>query len=219
MRYIHTEGGETMIVCRIQQYCYSFLLGFNRISVVYMHFSTSWYGYRYHVLYALVTRTSLQSIRLVVECALFWYWESLCGGDYHLDLYVHCDSFCPTHLGFRKLDSLGLLQRTSLMLRSLNLVFECWNEHVTLRLYFVMFTFFTRTFYMGVPGVATDFPCCVWCRGLTIYLLHVGPIFGNLVRSDTGFVNLTQWRITLSLSLIYVCTHTFKYMLWPTIWK
>ena len=34
--------------------------------------------------------------------------------------------------------------------------------------------------YRGVPGCATDCPCGVWCRGLTICLLYVGQIFGNL---------------------------------------
>ena len=39
----------------------------------------------------------------------------------------------------------------------------------------------TRILYRGVPGFATDCPCGVWCRGLTICPLYVGPLFGNLV--------------------------------------
>ena len=31
----------------------------------------------------------------------------------------------------------------------------------------------------------------VWCRGLTTYLLYVGPLFGNLVWNESGFVSLT----------------------------
>ena len=33
----------------------------------------------------------------------------------------------------------------------------------------------TWIFCRGVSGFATDCPCDVWCRGLTICLLHVGP--------------------------------------------
>ena len=40
----------------------------------------------------------------------------------------------------------------------------------------------------GVPGFATDYPCGVWCSGLTIYLLYVSPLFGNLVESDSRFL-------------------------------
>ena len=58
--------------------------------------------------------------------------------------------------------------------------------HVTFR-----FRFSTRIFYRGVPGFATDYPCGVWCRGLTTCLRYVGPFFGNLVWNDSGFVGLT----------------------------
>ena len=37
----------------------------------------------------------------------------------------------------------------------------------------VMVRFSTRLFYRGVPALTTDFPCSVWCRGLTTCLLNV----------------------------------------------
>ena len=48
-----------------------------------------------------------------------------------------------------------------------------------------------KIFYKGVPGLATDCPCSVWCCGLTTCLLYVGPPVGNLVWNDSGFVSLT----------------------------
>ena len=57
--------------------------------------------------------------------------------------------------------------------------------------------------YRGVPGSATDFPCGVWCRGLTTSLLYVGPLFGNQVWNDSGLLSLTQWRITFRLFSYY----------------
>ena len=39
-------------------------------------------------------------------------------------------------------------------------------------------------FYRGVSGFATDCPCGVWCHGLTICLLYVTPLFGNLWRTS-----------------------------------
>ena len=41
--------------------------------------------------------------------------------------------------------------------------------------------YWTRIFYRGVSGFATDCPCGVWCRGLTTCLLYVGPLFGYLL--------------------------------------
>ena len=82
------------------------------------------------------------------------------------------------------------------MFPALDIPFEYWIEHVTFGLLCVMFIFSTMIFYRGVPGFATDCPCCVWCRVLTICLLYVGLLFGNQVWNDSGFVSLTQWRTT-----------------------
>ena len=40
------------------------------------------------------------------------------------------------------------------------------------------------------PSFATDILCGVWCRLLTTCSLYVGPLFGNLVWNDSGFVSL-----------------------------
>ena len=63
-----------------------------------------------------------------------------------------------------------------------------WTGH--LRTPYVMFKFPTRIFYGGVPGFAIGCPYGVWCRGLTTWLLYVGPLFGNLVENDSRFVCL-----------------------------
>ena len=47
----------------------------------------------------------------------------------------------------------------------------------------------------GVSGFATDCPCGVWCRGLTTWLLHVGPPFGNRILNNSWAVGLTKWII------------------------
>ena len=96
------------------------------------------------------------------------------------------------------------------MFPPLNILFEYWIEHVTSRLLCVMFRFSSWIFYRGVPCFAIDCLCCVWCRGLTTCLLHVGPLFGNQVWNYSGFVSLTQWRATVSFFLL-----RFTYILMP----
>ena len=56
-------------------------------------------------------------------------------------------------------------------------------------------------------GFTTDRPCGFWCRGLPTCFLYIGPLFGNQVWSDSGFVSLTQWRTTFSLFLITFYIH------------
>ena len=70
--------------------------------------------------------------------------------------------------------------RTPWMFPPLDILEYC-IEHVTFGLLYAMFISPTRIFYRGVPGFATDCPCGVWRRGLTICPLYVGPLFGNLV--------------------------------------
>ena len=57
----------------------------------------------------------------------------------------------------------------------------------TFGLLYVLYRFSTRIFNSGIPGIATDYPCGVWCRGLTTCLLYDSPLFGNLVWKDRGF--------------------------------
>ena len=65
----------------------------------------------------------------------------------------------------------------------------------------------------GVSGFATDCPCGVWCRGLTICLLHVGPRFGNRFLNNSWAVGFTQWIVYVLFFLYfdicnYVCLDT-----------
>ena len=59
------------------------------------------------------------------------------------------------------------------MFLPLGILLECWIEHVSFGLIYVMFTFPTSIFYRGVPGFATDCPCGVWCRGLNHFLVTI----------------------------------------------
>ena len=93
------------------------------------------------------------------------------------------------------------------MFPPLNIPFEYWIEHVTFGLLYVMFTFLTETFYMGVPSFATDCPCGVWCHVLATCPLYVGPLFGNLVWNDSKFVSLTSRKPFLFFSHLNVSQH------------
>ena len=108
-----------------------------------------------------------------------------------IEIFMVINHFLNYTLGFLYLSSSGPQMHTALDVPPLDILLEYWIEHVTFRLLYVMFTFPTRIFYSGVPGFATDCPSVVWCRGLTTYLLFVGPRFGNLDENDSGFVSLT----------------------------
>ena len=133
---------------------------------------------------ALVTCTPPHSIGLVLGCALFWCWVSLCS-PFTISLieFFLCLCKCATLWMFQPLD----------------IRLEYWIEHVAFGLLFVMFTFPTRIFYKGVPGFATGCPFGVCCRGSTTCLLYVGPLFVNLVWNDSAFVSLTLWKTTFLL--------------------
>ena len=68
-------------------------------------------------------------------------------------------------------------------------------------------------FYRGVPGFTIDCHGGVRCRGLTTCPLHVGPLFGNQVWNDSGFVSLIQWRTTFSpfLMTFYIYLNAAQY--------
>ena len=178
--------------------------------------------------YALVSCNTSQSIGLVFGCALFWRWVSLCVpctysliegyfivtiatiiGIFHV-LWI----YWPTHLCFVKLGRSGSATITSLAVSAPGhflwmLDWACY----TFGLLCVMFRFFTRIFYRGVPGFATDCPCSVWCCGLTTYLLYGGPLFGSLVWNDSGFLYLKWWKETFFIVFNYVFTYVFTYIL------
>ena len=59
-------------------------------------------------------------------------------------------------------------------------------------------------------GFATDCPCGVWCRGLTICLLHVGPPFGNRILNKSWAVG---FDIMDNISYFFVFWHMQLYVL------
>ena len=70
----------------------------------------------------------------------------------------------------------------SLMFLPLDILHEYWIESVSFGLLYVTFTFPTLVFYRVVPAFVTDYPCGVWCRGLTTYLLYVGPLWKSSIK-------------------------------------
>ena len=152
--------------------------------------------------FALVRCTPSQSTELDLGSTLCWChhgflllipWTSAFyhdGCNYHRH-FMPFYSFWTTYLGFLWLSSsysanmhLPGCFRLGHSLWILDWTCYLGLLHVTLR-------FSTRIFYTGIPGVTTDCPCVVCWRGLTSCILYVGPLFGNPVLNDSGFVNLT----------------------------
>ena len=77
------------------------------------------------------------------------------------------------------------------MFLSLDLLWEYRIQHGANGPLYVTSSYSTWIFCRGVSGFATDCPCCVWCRGLTTCLLHVGPPFGNRILNNSWAVGLT----------------------------
>ena len=86
-----------------------------------------------------------------------------------------------------------------------------WTRN--LRTPLCQFRLSTRILYRGAPVFATDCHCGVWCRGLAICLLYIGPLFGNLFWNDSGCVSWTWWRTTFSLFsiMLYIYLNTSQY--------
>ena len=87
--------------------------------------------------------------------------------NYYWIFFYVLSIYWPTHLCFVKLGRSGSATITSLTVSAPGhclwmLDWACY----TFALLCVMFRFFTRIFYRGVPGFATDCPCSVWCHGL-----------------------------------------------------
>ena len=72
---------------------------------------------------------------------------------------------------------------------------------------YVTSSYSTWIFCRGVSGFATDYPCGVWCRGLTTFPLHVGPPFGNRILNNSWAVGLTSW-----IYLIFFCFDISNYI-------
>ena len=99
------------------------------------------------------------------------------------------------------------------MFLSLDLLSEYRIQHGAIGPLYVTSSYSTWIFCRGVSGFATDCPCDVWCRGLTICLLHVGPSFGNRILNTSWAVGLTYWILylhffcILTYAIIYVLIH------------
>ena len=106
----------------------------------------------------------------------------------------------------------------------LDLLIEYWTEHVTIGPLYLKFVFSTRIFYRGVPGIAKDCPCGVWCHGLATCLLYVGPRF---LKSYFKWKLVYKFDIALFVMeapffhwfqfCLYTCTYTLisRNMIWP----
>ena len=55
----------------------------------------------------------------------------------------------------------------------------------------------TQLGYSAGEFQALQLIVCVWCRGLTTCLLHVGPPFGNRILNNSWAVGVTEWIINL----------------------
>ena len=67
-----------------------------------------------------------------------------------------------------------------------------------------------RIFDRGVPCLANDCTCGMWCRGLTPGLQYVDPFFGHLLLNNNWFVSLTQQK---RLLMFCVCTYIYHNIL------
>ena len=101
------------------------------------------------------------------------------------------------------------------MFLPLDLLSEYRIQHGAIRPLYVMSSYSTWIFCMGVSGFATDCPCSVWCHGLTTCLLHVGPHFGNRLLNNSSAVGLTQWIVYLNF--FFVFWNMQLYMSWYII--
>ena len=150
---------------------------------------------------ALVSCTPSQSIGLCFGCALFWCWVSLCVLLTNSLITFYSITTVVTIIGiyghsiYFELHTYTLWNNVVVVLQiriSLDVSapgHSLWIliELVSFVLLYAMCRFSTRVFYRGVPCFAINCTCCVWRRWLTTCLLHIGPLFGNLVWSYNGF--------------------------------
>ena len=100
------------------------------------------------------------------------------------------------------------------MFLSLDFLWEYRIQHGANGPLYVTSSYSTWIFCRGVSGFATDFPCGVWCRGLTTRLLHVGPPFRNRLLNNSWAVGLTLWiRNLILLCLTYAIIYVLIYQI------
>ena len=100
------------------------------------------------------------------------------------------------------------------MLLSLDLLSQYRIQHGAIGPLYATSSCSTWIFCRGVSGFATDCPCGVSRRGLTICLLHVGPPFGNRFLNTSWAVGLTNWIVYLHF---FVFWHMQLYLSWYII--
>ena len=74
------------------------------------------------------------------------------------------------------------------------------SEHLTIGLFNIKFIFWSKIFYQGCSGFATDYPGSVLCIGLTICRLFISPFF------QIGF----EWQLISK----YYDGNTFCHCFW-----
>ena len=183
-----------MLVYWMISYCCCFLSGFKcafSCMVQYSLYHNINKGTTWHC--TLVSSTPPQSIGVIFGCALFWCWVSL-GAPvtisliefYFIMIFIMIaltiiGIFLATNYSLNCTLDFLYLSSSGSAYAQLPGCFRSWTLpwilDGTCYLLYVMFAFPTRIYYRGVPGLATDCPYSVWCRGLTTYLLYVGPLF------------------------------------------
>ena len=98
---------------------------------------------------------------------------------------------------------------------SLDFLSEYQIQHGAIGPLYVTSSYSTWIFCRWVSGFATEYPCDIWCRGLTTCLLHVGPPFGNQILNTSWAVGLTYWIVYLHF--FFVFWHMQLYMSWYII--
>ena len=99
------------------------------------------------------------------------------------------------------------------MFLPLDLLSEYRIQHGAIGHLYVTSSYPSWIFCRGVAGFATECPCGVWCRGLTTYLLHVGPFWKSTFKQQLG----CRFDMMDSLSPFFVLWHMQLYMSWYII--
>ena len=114
--------------------------------------------------------------------------------DYYWDVYVPGYPLWTTYLSFLKVGNFGSAITHPIDLSSPGPFFNIGPD-VSVGLLYIKFVLSITIFYRRVPGIVTDCPCDVWCRGLTTCLLFVGPLFENLVLNNSWSVCVTKRKV------------------------
>ena len=96
------------------------------------------------------------------------------------DMFIPGHPIWTTYLSFMNVDNFGsaFAHLPAWIFFPLDFL-EYLIEHVSIGIFYIKCIFSIRIFYRGVPGLATDCSCGVWCRGFTTCLLYVCSRFGN----------------------------------------